>query len=304
MITIFVLRKAGLALALSLAASVLRAGHGDVNVSIGDGGEPRGCSDIAISIGGRPAERSEDRVRVADVAGRALRIRVPDHSGVRVVGSDRRDYEVVVCKAARSRDDLEGIAIAEDSDGLSARGPAGRTWVAYLLIEAPREAPMSLEADNAPIALRRLAGVVRARSVNGPISLDDCSGQFDVEAQNGPIHVSGGSGRVHVRTENGPIGVALSGSTWSGDGLEARAINGPVRLVIPAGYRSGTVVESLGRSPFQCRGDACAAGRRTWDDRFRRFELGEGPMRVRLSTENGPVSVRSGRDREEEEDEE
>jgi hypothetical protein len=39
----------------------------------------------------------------------------------------------------------------------------------------------------------------------------------------------------------------------------------------------------------------CAEARRTWDDRYKRFEVGEGPARIRVSTRNGPVSVRSAR---------
>jgi hypothetical protein len=46
----------------------------------------------------------------------------------------------------------------------------------------------------------------------------------------------------------------------------------------------------------RCLGSACADARRTWDDRdgHKRIELGEGPALVHLSTQNGPVSVRSG----------
>ena len=48
--------------------------------------------------------------------------------------------------------------------------------------------------------------------------------------------------------------------------------------------------------------DSFADARRTWDDDHKRIELGEGPALVRLSTENGPVSVKTGRDLDEDED--
>jgi hypothetical protein len=294
MITIFALRKACLTLVLFLGASVLSAGHRGVNVSIDDGREPARCEDIAISIDGAPAARAQERLRIADRAGRPLRVRVPNHSGMRVVGSDRGDFEVQVCKAAGSESDLSRISVTEGSDELSVRGPGGEAWVAYLLIAAPRGAALSLEAENAPIALRGLSGRVTARSVNGPISIKNCAGEIDAEAENGPIHLSGGAGRLHLKTDNGPIGVSLSGTTWTGEGLDARAVNGPLHLFIPAGYRSGAVVESRGYSPFQCRGEACSGARRSWDDAHRRLEIGEGPALVRLSTENGPVSVSAG----------
>ena len=302
MVTIFALRKACLSLVLLSWASVLSAGHRGVNVSIEDGKDPVRCEDLAISIDGRPAERAQETVSIPQVPGRALRVSVPDHSGMRVVGTGRGDFEILTCKAATSRADLSRVALTQNAGEVSVRGPEGGAWVAYLLIAAPREAALDLQADSAPIGLRGLSGHVQARTANGPISLKDCAGEIDAEAENGPIHLSGGAGRLRLRTANGPIGVALSGSAWSGEGLEARAVNGPVHLAIPAGYRSGAVVESLGRSPFQCRGEACAAARRTWDDRHKRLELGEGPAVIRLSTSNGPVSVSSGGDADEEDD--
>ncbi|MEP6994128.1 MAG: hypothetical protein ABI968_06350 [Acidobacteriota bacterium] len=296
MVTIFTLRKACLSLILLLGASAMTAGHRGVSISISDGKDPARCEDIAIAIDGRPAERGQDRLRVPGAPGRTLRVRVPDHSGVRVVGSDRDDFEVLACKAASSVSDLARISVMENSDGLSVRGPGGQRWAAYLLIAAPRGASMDLEADNASIGLRGLSGRVTARSSNGPISLKDCSGDIDARAENGPIHLSGGSGSLHLETSNGPIGVALSGLAWSGAGLEARAVNGPVHLAIPAGYRSGAAVESRGNSPFRCRGSACAGARRISDDRRERLEWNDGPMLVHVSTENGPVSVRAGGD--------
>jgi hypothetical protein len=96
--------------------------------------------------------------------------------------------------------------------------------------------------------------------------------------------------------------VALTGSSWSGDGLDARAVNGPIHVSIPEGYASATVVESLGHSPWSCRGSACAAARRNDDDDRRSMELGSGPAVVRVSTQNGPVSIASGSDDDEDDE--
>jgi hypothetical protein len=298
--------KAFLAFTLFLAASALSAGHRGVNITIDDGRNPSRCEDLSITFDGDRGERAQETLRVPDTPGQALKIRVADHSGIHVVGSDRGDVEILACKAARSAADLPRIAVVQRAGEISVDGPAGDAWVAYLLVLAPRGAALDLDAESAPIGLRGLSGHVTARTLNGPISLRDCPGEIDAEAENGPIHVSGSGGNLRLRTANGPIGVALSGSQWSGAGLDASAVNGPVDLVIPPGYRSGTVVESLGHSPFRCRGAACDQARRTWDDRdgSKRIEMGEGPAIVRLSTRNGPVSVRSGDGRESDEDEE
>ncbi|HKD16962.1 MAG TPA: hypothetical protein VKG23_03760, partial [Thermoanaerobaculia bacterium] len=155
-------------------------------------------------------------------------------------------------------------------------------------------AGIEVSAGNGPVSVRGLSGRVVLRSDNGPISIQRSSGDIDARAQNGPIAVEGDGGRLRLATQNGPIAVALSGSSWKGEGLDARAVNGPVSLAVPDGYTSGTLIESRGRSPFACHGDACSAVRRTWDDEHKRLEFGDGPVVVRLSTENGPVSIRTG----------
>jgi len=97
---------------------------------------------------------------------------------------------------------------------------------------------------------------------------------------------------LDLDTHNGPITVKLRGTSWDGN-IEAHTQNGPASLRIPANFRSGVVVESDGHGPVSCRAAACKEARRTWDDEDnRKIELGSGPTVVRMSTVNGPVSVR------------
>ena len=201
-----------LAAALLLGPAVARAGHHGVNVSIDDGDNAVRCDDIRIEIGNRPAARAEARTVIAVPAGgKALDVRAAQSSGVRVYGTDRADFEVLLCKAAPAGGDLDAIALTHDGGSVSVRGPAEGTWVGYLLIAAPRGAAVSVHSENGPVSLSALQGRVQANSQNGPISLDECTGDVDVQAQNGPIQVRGDEGRLHVRTQNGPIGVSLSG---------------------------------------------------------------------------------------------
>lgn len=279
---------------LALCAPAARAGHRHRSISVRDGENPSSCSDIRVLFADRVAARAEERMTVPVPAGGSLRVQAARNSGAHVREGDRADFEIVACKAAPSADALSAIALERSGDSVTVRGPADEDWVGYLLVVAPRGASLEISAENGPIGLSGLSGRVVASTHNGPISVHDSAGDLDLHAQNGPIAFEGAGGKLRMRTENGPIEVELSGDAWTGDGLDARAVNGPVSLAIPAGYRSGAVVESRGHSPFQCRGEACAAARRTWDDDHRRIELGDGPALVRLSTENGPVSVRSG----------
>ena len=293
---------ATLAAALFLEPAAARAGHrGGVNAST-QGADPRRCSDFEIRIDDRPAARGEELLTIPADKGAPLRVEAAVNSGVSVRGADRSDFAVVLCKGAEEAADLAAISLRQEGGALSVRGPAGQDWVGHLLIEAPRSAALDISAENGPVSLTGLAGRVVARSENGPISIRDSSGDIEARAENGPIAARGDGGRLRLATENGPIAVALSGPAWKGEGLDARAVNGPLTLTVPPGYRSGTLVESLGHSPFRCRGEACGLVRRTWDEDRKRLELGEGPVIVKLSTENGPVSVHAGEGRDADED--
>jgi hypothetical protein len=286
------------ATAALLVPVVGRADHGHhsgANVTIHDSGDPASCDQIEISFGSgrRSALRAEDRVVIP--AGREpLRIVAAKSSGVRVRGADRRDFEVLACKAAPSPEALSAIRLESSGSEVTVAGPSGDSWVGYLIVQAPRGAALDVEATNGPIGLSGLSGTVTARAQNGPISIRDSGGEIQAEAENGPIHVRGDSGRVTVRTQNGPIGVSLTGTSWSGEGLDARAVNGPVHLAIPEGYASAGIVESLGHSPWRCRGRACSDARRSDDDDRRSLEFGAGAPVIHLATENGPVSIDNG----------
>jgi DUF4097 and DUF4098 domain-containing protein YvlB len=289
---------AALSAALFLGPAAARAGHhhghtDGPNVTT-NGQDPASCSDLTIDFDDVPAERAEVSRTIPVPAGKSLRVEAAQNSGVWVRGSDRADFRVTLCKGAEMKADLDAIRFSPQGDTLSVEGPNSRNWVGYMLIDSPRSAGIEVSAGNGPVSIVGLSGHVVLRSENGPISIHRSSGDIDARAENGPIAVAADGGRLHLATQNGPIAVALSGSSWNGGGLDARAVNGPVSLAVPEGYRSGTLVETLGRSPFVCHGDGCAGVRRTWDDEHKRLELGDGPVVVRLSTENGPVSIRTG----------
>jgi hypothetical protein len=292
-----------------LAFAVAAAAHASMNVSINSNREVRTCEDIRIEFDSRPAARAEDSFTLA--AGAPLQVRLPVNSGVRVAGGDRTDYAITVCKAARRAEELAEIRVSPQGSDLAFRGPAGDDWVAYLLVQAPRNAELDLEAKNGSIGVRGMTGKVTARTSNGPIEVEGCSGVLDVQAVNGPISLDGCTGSGEARavngpidfngnrgtylldTENGPISVRLQGDRWEEGNLSARADNGPLSLKLSESYRSGVVVEARGHGPVTCPSSICRAARRTFedDDQKRRIEFGDSDPVVRLSTRNGPVSV-------------
>jgi DUF4097 and DUF4098 domain-containing protein YvlB len=174
---------------------------------------------------------------------------------------------------------------------VSVSGRDADRWIAYLLVEAPRDAAIDLEALNGPLEVRDVAGRTAARTTNGPINLANVSGTVTARAQNGPVKFVGSTGAVDLQTENGPIGVRLEGDRWTTGSLTAHAQNGPVKVEVPQDFASGVRVESSTHAPWKCRGTACESAKRSWDDGSRWIELGRGPVAVRVATVNGPVAV-------------
>jgi DUF4097 and DUF4098 domain-containing protein YvlB len=291
------MRKTLVAVSLFAVATTLMAGrHGyrGLSMSIDDEGLVNDCSALRVTIDDRPAARAVEIVPVGGL--RSLSIRAPETGGVYVAGTSSGGYSVKACKAAEFAEDLSQIRVRISGNEVTAEGSGGGRWVVYFLVEAPRGASLDLRTSNGPIALRSVNGTVAANAVNGPISVKDPSGTYNIETQNGPISLDGGSGTMKLNAENGPVSVKLRGSTWDGN-IDARTQNGPVTLKIPSNFRSGVVVESEGHGPVSCRAEACRQARRTWDDEdSRKIELGSGPTAVRMSTVNGPVSVRESKD--------
>jgi hypothetical protein len=273
------------------------AGHGrygrGINISIDedDWREVTDCSQISIKFDG---ERAAMITQDIAVGGSSLRVRSDQHGGIRATGWDGRGFSVKACKAVDDGEDPSAIRVTQSGNEISADGPDGDRWVVYFLVRVPRGATLDLRSTNGPIGIAGVDATITANVENGPISVKESSGKIDARAVNGPISITGGSGDVTLKATNGPISVKLDGSSWNGN-LNAETQNGPVSLKLPQGYRSGVVVESRGHGPVSCRAEECkkiSMFNDSDDDELRRLEFGSGPTVVRLSTVNGPVSVK------------
>lgn len=274
---------------------VLALGKGhSVTISNDDADTVTECRDINVRFDDRAAVRAEEQIVLPN---RPLEIEASKNGGVHVVGMDRSDVLVKLCKAVSPAENSQELfdrmkivvrngVITVDSPGLK-----NRDWAAFLLIHAPKGAEMTLRASNGPLAIEQVSGSFHARAVNGPISIRNSTGSIDAETTNGPISLAGSSGKIRLKAENGPISVKLKGRSWEGDGLQAETENGPLSVKVASGYRSGVVIESDGHSPMSC--DSCEGTLRTWDDDSRRIEFGQGQKIIRMSTTNGPVSVKT-----------
>lgn len=270
--------------------------NGNGWVGFGRHGRPAAdCSDLDIRLhNDRPTVESEER-SVTKAEAPVLRVRDLQNSGVQFQGWDKETYSVTACKAAIGPDAaqlLSQMKLSVQGGEVSVSLPAGEheDWALFLLVRTPRSANVEVSTHNGPVSFYSVDGKISTRTMNGPISLKDCSGEADISAENGPLSFSGTSGKLHLHTHNGPITVSLD-PNWNGSELVAEAVNGPLTLRVPSGFHSSFLVESNGHSPVSCRASICSEARKTWDDEHRRIEYGSGSPAIRLSTQNGPISV-------------
>jgi hypothetical protein len=277
-----------------------RHGRG-VSTSAGREGVTR-CSQYHVQFGdpddsGREAATAEETLTIPVSEGSPLRLAPSENGGATVIGSDGKDFEISVCKAVPESDraSLAAIRVVRGPGSVSVDGPPDGDWVAHLIVRAPKNASVEVETGNGPVSLADFVGRAKVTSENGPVSLRRSSGEIEVRTTNGPIHFEGSSGKVRLEADNGPLSVHLENSAWTGGELDGRTQNGPVHLDLAEGYASGVRVATAGRSPVHCGAEACRNARRNWDDDGKTIAWGaENPV-VRISTENGPVSI-GGRD--------
>lgn len=282
----------------SVPSAVARASgdwhHRGNGISISTQGNPSSCSDIEVVAGRRSVATGEEGLSVP--ARVALEVPAVPRGGVVVSGWEGGDFQVIACKAAvagdaeRARQRVAAISVALRGNAVETSGPEDEDWVVYLLVRVPRDAALDLEIHNGPLSVYDATGRFTIEGSNGPVSLENVAGTVTVELENGPVSITNGGGDLRVRTQNGPIAVRLDGDPWQGQGLDARAINGPLSLDIAPGYAGGVRIESSGHSPWSC-GELCSRGNRTWDGDGRQFAIGPQPARIRLATVNGPVSI-------------
>lgn len=281
-----------LAIALALTVSATASAH-DFSIN-GDR-----CTSSNFRWDGENAHVEKQVIEAGSL--RSLRAAVR-HAPIAVTGGSSNGYVIEVCKAAADPADLRAIRVTLDGNELRADGPDGSRWMVSYQIRMPNGGSIDVQADNGPISIKDVNGTVVARASNGPLALSNTSGSVEATTTNGPISVRGGSGDVKLRATNGPLAVTLEGDSWRNGSLEASTQNGPLSLRLPRNYSSGVVVESNGRGPVSCRAEGCEQFRaRRDDDDFgghyrdhepRRIELGSGAEAVRLSTVNGPITIK------------
>ena len=282
------MRRLAIALTLTLAATAASA-HDDHDHR----SSAEECSERNIHFDDQRTYTKKEVIEASSL--RSLKAAVTN-APISFEGGNAAGYTITVCKAATSPADLDQIRVSLRGNELHAEGPEqGRKqrWTVMYHVRTPRGADVDVNAENGPVAFKDVDGTVMARAENGPLSLRNVDGTVDAQTTNGPIDINGGSGTMKVKASNGPLSVKLDGSAWNGT-LDASTKNGPLSVRVPRNFGSGILIEAKGHGPISCRAEECERGGwRTNDDGEPRvIELGSGPTNVRLSTVNGPVTVK------------
>ncbi len=214
-----------------------------------------------------------------------LRVDAGPNGGVAVRAWDGSDVRVQARIQSYARTEAEAAELARgirvSTDGtIRATGPSAtprnQGWSVSYEILVPARTNLDVETHNGPISVARLAGDMNLRAHNGPITLTELAGD------------------VRARAQNGPITVRLAGRRWSGAGLDAETVNGPITLRMPRGYaahlESGTVHGPI-TAPANIR-PARREGQSRWAPGGRiSTDLNGGGPTIRVVTTNGPVNI-------------
>jgi hypothetical protein len=285
-----------------LAPAGAEAARRGFNLSISDGGSAETCADLKVSSSNGEIAKLNEAFTMTRAEAPLLEMAATGNAHVHVRGSNRADYSVEVCKVAVAGTQAEAaqlvrsISAGHTAGRLTFNGPApseDSQWTAVFLVHAPKDARLDLETSNGPIEVRDIDGVVKLRATNGPVAIRNCGGNVDVQSQNGPIAFTGDRGDVRLNAQNGPIALNLSTEAWNGAQLEARTVNGPVAVSLPDGFRTGVRLETSLHSPLACSSPLCRNAFRNENREHSTLQMNGASDTVRISTENGPVSIHS-----------
>ena len=202
------------------------------------------------------------------------------NGSIAVTGSSRNDVliEAKVVAQGDTADEAKSIAkdvrILTEGGHVRAEGPTTtsdhRGWSVSFRIQAPARQNTTAISSNGSVSLSGLSGTLRGDTSNGSVQATDLGGD------------------VRLTTSNGSVQIALSGSSWSGAGLEATTSNGSLRVDMPREY-SAHLTARAGNGSLNIDRPITVSGRIGHDIDT---DLGKGGATLRLRTSNGSLTIR------------
>ena len=264
------------------------------------------------------SERAEGRQKRRFPAPPGGVLRIDNANGrTRVMGEDRRDVEVGICKSARAEsvEQAERLVRAirllarEDGAGeleleVEIPGRWNRRGRADLDERVPRELAVQVSASNGRLRIEGLRGAVRARSANGAVRIVDVIGDVEVHTSNAKVHGQQTCGRMLARSSNGKIELeehrgSVDAATSNGtipcklvemgkEGAVLATSNGRISLELPAEADADVDIR-VDNGLIRCTRSLSSQSR----ERSGRLKgaLGRGGVPIRLRASNGTISL-------------
>jgi DUF4097 and DUF4098 domain-containing protein YvlB len=221
------------------------------------------------------------------------------------------DSEEVLSVAER-----EGaVSLTVNSDG-NLTVPAGAS-----LVVAQAQGDLSVQGLRGPIEASTIQGDAKVRQVNGAVDVNAVGGDLSAEEINGPLSVRSVAGDAYLRRLNGPlslgdVGADLIGRAWAA-GADVAQVGGDVSLKTvfagPLTYslqaRGNIVVRALPSSKATftlqaAKGRVKAKGlteEKTGEGRWQAV-MGDGEAQVTLTSTHGNVLLKTGGDKDEDQE--
>lgn len=103
------------------------------------------------------------------------------------------------------------------------------------------------------------ASSVSGSTANGNLGAAGFTGEHQFSTANGSMALVNLAGRVQAASANGDIEIALGGSAWEGEGVDAQSSNGSVRYFAPEGYNARFTLQSTnGDASSEFDGASCS----------------------------------------------
>ena len=200
------------------------------------------------------------------------------NGGVTIKGWSRNDVlvrariETAAPSDSEARSLVPQVRVASGSGHIKAEGPKGdhdHYWSVSYEVFVPHQTDLVTHANN------------------GGVRIQDIKGKVEFHAVNGGVHLSRVGGDVSGSTTNGGLTIELAGDRWDGKGMDVSAVNGGVKLAIPASY-SARVEASTVNGNISVDFPVTVQGKIGND---LAFNLGSGGATIRAVTTNGGVKV-------------
>ena len=202
------------------------------------------------------------------------------NGSIAVTGSSRPDVSIEARVEAQgdtaneAKSLAKSVQILTDGGRVRAEGPNSssehHSWWVSFRIQSPTKQNATINTSNGSVTLSGLDGTIRG------------------ETSNGSMHGTDLAGDVRLSTSNGSLQLALSGTTWSGAGLEATTSNGSMRVDMPRDYSAHLSARTANGS-LNVNRPITVTGRIGHDIDT---DLGKGGPTLRLRTGNGSLSIR------------